>query len=965
MMVKAIKLKTISVLIVCIIFLQTLFPMVPASAQDDMYPYKRIPGITAEQIEAVEALRAKYSKLTCGMLESEDAFPLMSGKLGGFATLLCGKLSEMFGFDFQVEIFNWNTLNQLLNKNLISFTADFSTTPERLKLYNMSDPISQRYLCVIFNKNRPISETKRLTYAFFEGSATQDLVYASQGKTFDSVYANSVEGLVELLSNDEADGIVVDNTFYHLFSKYSDLEQKILNPTVFNSISFSTANPELAPIIEVLNLYLANDSNADDELKAFHAEGLVQYKYARFIKSLSAAELNYINSHAASGEAIPIVANYDYYPYSYYNEAAGKFEGVSIDLLDQISELTGLEFEPINKQSDSWSDMLNMLETGRAELIVEFLKSPDREGRFLWAENPFSVDHYALLSREGLPDLTIGELLNIRVGVAKSTAYESVFRGLFPQNQNLVIYPTARDSIDALVEGDVDYIMLTQNLLLTISNYMEIPGFKANLIFPNTQDSYFGFNLNSKMLCSIVSKAQNTIDVERTVNAWSQKTFDYRLKMVNSRTPYIVAISLLLFTALLIALAYILRVKKERGRLEEAVKNRTELLEVQTEAAMVATRAKSEFLARMSHEIRTPLNAITGMGAIARANIQDPKKVGQTLDEINLASSHLLDVLNDILDMSKIEAGKFTIDMQPTELKKLLGSVTNIISQRCVDQSISFSTNADSVPNLVFIGDEVRLRQVLLNLLGNAAKFTPPEGRVTFNVDYQELTQEKAGIRFSVSDTGLGIEKEKIPELFTAFEQANASISSKYGGTGLGLPISQSIVSKMGSTIDVESVPGEGSTFSFNLIVDLCEMAEPEVDEDLPMPDLTGKRVLLVEDIAINRIIVKELLSPANLVMDEAPDGQTAISLFTSSPIDFYDLIFMDIHLPDMNGYDITKHIRALDRPDAGKVPIIAMTANAYREDVEKSLSVGMNAHLAKPIDLKEVNKVLHKYLKN
>ncbi len=381
-----------------------------------------------------------------------------------------------------------------------------------------------------------------------------------------------------------------------------------------------------------------------------------------------------------------------------------------------------------------------------------------------------------------------------------------------------------------------------------------------------------------------------------------------------------------------------------------------------------ASDSKSEFLARMSHEIRTPMNAILGM-----TNITKRKLSGEDCSSVDLmphvaqiesSSQHLLGLLNDILDISKIEAGKIELCEDSFSLCKLVEEVAVIIKPRCSSKNIDFKLNISELPCEDYLSDGLRLRQILINLLGNAVKFTPELGKVSFHVQLKERQDGKSLIFFSISDTGIGIAEEAISKLFNPFEQANSHITRHYGGTGLGLSISQKIATLFGSSIQVKSTLGQGSEFS--LEVWLKEDVQTSVSESTSHGDVVvkpGQHILLVDDVDINRIIAMELLSPFECIIDEAADGQEAVDAFAKSPIGHYKLIFMDLQMPNMNGHDSARAIRHLDRADASTVPIVAMTANAFREDIDQCLESGMNEHVAKPIDLERLNEVIKNYL--
>ncbi|MDR0997536.1 MAG: response regulator [Treponema sp.] len=401
--------------------------------------------------------------------------------------------------------------------------------------------------------------------------------------------------------------------------------------------------------------------------------------------------------------------------------------------------------------------------------------------------------------------------------------------------------------------------------------------------------------------------------------------------------------------------------EETNAHLEETVARRTRELEEKTIAAQAASAAKSRFLTSMSHEIRTPLNVIIGMTRVAR-NAETKEKTAASLDQISDSSDHLLGILNDILDMSNIESGNFKIENAPFALTGALGNIIDIIRERCDTAGLSFSSNIDSLQELTVIGDKLRLKQILINILGNAVKFTREDGKIDFTVKIEAETETRVDISFTARDTGIGISAEQQARLFTPFEQGSVN-SMKHGGAGLGLAISQSLVNMMGGgPIGVESAPGKGSVFSFRLGF---EKAAPLEEAGKPVtPNLSGKRILSVEDVEVNRMVLRELLSETRAEVDEAPDGLEAVEKFKASPVGYYNFIFMDLLMPNMNGYDAARGIRSLDRPDAATVPIVALSANAYQEDIKQATAAGMDGHLAKPIDFPALMRVLAEKIK-
>jgi len=399
------------------------------------------------------------------------------------------------------------------------------------------------------------------------------------------------------------------------------------------------------------------------------------------------------------------------------------------------------------------------------------------------------------------------------------------------------------------------------------------------------------------------------------------------------------------------------------------------------EATQAASRAKSDFLANMSHEIRTPMNAIIGMVSIGKS-ATDLRRKDYCLTKINDASTHLLGVINDVLDMSKIEAGKLELSSVEFDFEKMIHRVASIISFRTEDKKQQFVVRLGSDIPESLIGDDQRLAQVIANLLGNAVKFTPENGSITLNAQLlDESADGECTILVKVIDDGIGVSPEQQARLFKPFAQVRTDTTREYGGTGLGLSISRSIVEMMSGNIWVESELGKGSTFSFTFKAQRGKIKVSRsnksknwgasramvIDDDPdfmayfpeePMPDIegifAGYRILLVEDIEINREIVLTLLGPTLMQIDCAENGAEAVRMFSESPGKF-ELIFMDLQMPVMDGFGATRAIRSLAVPEAKRVPIIAMTANVFNEDIEECLAAGMNDHLGKPLNFSEV----------
>lgn len=384
------------------------------------------------------------------------------------------------------------------------------------------------------------------------------------------------------------------------------------------------------------------------------------------------------------------------------------------------------------------------------------------------------------------------------------------------------------------------------------------------------------------------------------------------------------------------------------------------------EEAHSANQAKTRFLSRMSHEIRTPINAIIGLDTLALHDESISPRTRDVLNKIGASARHLLAIVNDILDMSRIESGRMPLKEEEFSFPELLEQINIIISGQCEEKGLTFDCKALEPYHETYIGDGMKLKQVLINILGNSVKFTETPGLVTFTAEEKADKDNKVTMHFTIRDTGIGMDQEYLPKLFEAFTQEDTANTSQYGGSGLGMTITKSFIDMMGGEIYVESKKGTGTTFTVLIPLIPVNETESKKSEEETIPeqiDLNGLHMLIAEDQEMNAEILMDLLEMENVSSEWAENGQDAVELFEKNEPGHFDAILMDMRMPVMDGLTATQTIRKLSRPDAQVIPIIALSANAFEEDVKQCLHAGMNEHLSKPVDIDRLKETLNRLI--
>lgn len=658
---------------------------------------------------------------------------------------------------------------------------------------------------------------------------------------------------------------------------------------------------------------------------------------------LNESELRYVNRK----KTIRVAVVDEYHPLFCINTEQSFHDGIIPDVLDKITEFSGLQFEYI--YAESYADMLSMVSSKEADMAGFFLGTEEEA-----IKKGFSLSrHYA-----GLNDIVArNKGVNFPAEGLTCALVEGIDMPFGIEAEEIKYYENDEDAVRAVNRGEADFIYgLSIRIEQDIQN-----DYLTNVIpivlINSTNEIQFALPKPTDVdLLSIINKSLNnisSIQLEEIAkdNLYFNGIRQFTLERLLHSNP-VMFIGIITTICLLIVLTIYIAA---RSRIN-AAEMRAEL-----EKSEAESKARGAFLSRMSHEIRTPMNAIVGLSDITSMMEDVPSAVHANLIKIRSSAHYLLNLISDILDMSRIDNKTMIITKEPFSLPKLLNEIETMIRGDAEEKGLRFTMEV-VMNHEIFMGDSVRIKQILTNLLSNAVKFTPTGGKVRLSVEEIKADASGAEYKFSVEDNGIGISDEEKEEIFKAFIQTGNNYS-RSEGTGLGLTISNNIISLMGGKLELESESGRGSRFHFNLTLPYGQLPKEE-KEPVEADVLMGRKILLAEDNDLNAEIAIEMLKMRGAEVVLARNGRMAVEQFAASAKGEIQLILMDIRMPEMDGLQASHRIRELNREDAAEVPIIAMTANSFQEDMEAAFNAGMDAFIAKPFDVNYLYEVLDGVLK-
>ncbi|MGN0009330.1 MAG: ATP-binding protein [Desulfovibrionaceae bacterium] len=864
---------------------------------------------------------------------------------------------------------SWQEMQQMLRDGEIDMVTSARKTSRREKDFAFSSPIGTSYaeLCVRagdrrFQLNDYKSFDGMLIGVLRASSRNDDLAALAREKgfTYRTAEYDEEAALTEALHSGEVEGIVASSLRKHT-------GEKIVARFALEEF-YAIVRKEDAALLHEINRGIEEmDRNEGDWRNKLY------YKYTTSslgsTLSFTPEEQAYIRAVQSGEKTVRACAQPDRDPYSYAEQ--GRLAGIIPEYFDHLMKMAGIPYTVM--AAESRAQYYDWVMKGAADVYMDM--SAERS-TLLQEDNGLSTDPYMQLtmSRVTKKDFQ-GEIRTIAV------VYNQVYDRIdIDQADNIHIlhYDTRNEAMQAVKDGTADACYVYTYMAEKYVNQNQ----DGELIFhivnkPPSALSIMISHHTDHELVSILNKclkADQSIAMDEIVEKYTHyEQPDVTLAQFVRNNPWFliawIAISFCVGTAIMLTLRNnrnMRAIAEERSRYASRLQEKNSQLEESVRQAQSANIAKTTFLNNMSHDIRTPMNAIIGFTNIALKQ-QPAPAVRDCLEKISDSSEHLLTLINDVLDISRIESGKIKYSPVPVDIAAVSDAVLDITRGFLINRDLTFTVRRARLENTCVLADAVRIREVLVNILSNAVKFTDDGGSICYEETHRPGADDRHIVMcYRVTDTGVGMSGDFVNRVFEMFAQEDNGARTQYKGTGLGMAITRQYVEMMGGSIRVESRKGSGSTFIVELPLTLVDREAADQKElSRVRENLHGVRVLLAEDNDLNAEIAEIQMTELGMTVTRAVDGRQAVELFAGRPAGSFDVILMDIMMPRMDGYEAARAIRAMDgRPDGGTIPIIAMTANAFAEDVQASLEAGMNDHLAKPIVMDEVVRTISRHVR-
>lgn len=865
---------------------------------------------------------------------------------------------------------SWNEQMQMLQNGELDILTNAQKSPEREQIFLFTKPtgITSGLLNVRADNTKFVSGNYATYNGMRIGTFRKDRTYElfqkwaqERGFTYQTTFYDTSPELYAAFQRGEVEAIIANSHRKPDGERTLDL--------------FFTNN--MYGIVRKDDTQLLNEFNyAIDQMNASEGDWVhrLLYKYvnqARAVQTtFSQREQELIRQYQSGEKKLVVTAWTDRAPLSYVED--GKLKGILPELFDKIMQKAGIPYTiklPKNK-----ADYEKMCLDGSVDVIMDWRHDniPLAEERDYALSKKYLDTRLVLLKRNTLK----GQPHTF--AVENTTRLSNVEEKLV-NDAHIFLTNNVDESVRAVAYGKADATYLYYYMALYYLNQGSYKNLVYEILDNPGPDVHIAFTAGvSHEMSGIISKCISQIsNEERTQIINKYTTFQPQDMDFVTYITYNPQLTLLFFVFILvISLGFLLMYMRlhEKKRLlaqEQAYAVKQEQL---AEAAQAANKSKTSFLFNMSHDIRTPMNAIIGFANLAQNAKCSTEQMHSYLSKILVASQHLLSLINDILEMSRIESGKITLDPAPTSWSEMLQELQTIMQEQIESKKQSFTISIAPLTHDYVMIDKLRMEQVLVNLVSNASKYTPEHGSIRVELaQYPAAKPNHALYKLSVIDDGMGMSEDFVKKIFSPFERANSTTVSKIQGTGLGMSITKSIVDLANGTIDVKSKLGEGTEIIVSFTLCLCTDAETAArnakqlakqQAQAEQPDFKGKRLLVVEDNKLNREITVTILEQTGIIAEQAEDGSVAVKMVQEAAPGYYDLILMDIQMPIMDGYEATKQIRALPDKRLAQLPIIAVSANAFEEDKKASLAAGMDGHIAKPINVPDLFALMQKLIK-